>query len=303
MKAKLRHWTGALLPAIAIIGLWTGTGHAGEDVVGQMGTYRTVYEDTLHEVARRFDVGFVELLAANPGIDPWLPGDGTLVTLPTAHLLPDAPREGVVINLTEMRLYYFATPGAPPETYPVGIGREGRTTPVGSTRIVRKATDPTWYPPASIRAERPELPAVVPPGPDNPLGRFALYLDWPAYLIHGTNKPWGIGRRASSGCIRMYPEDIDRLFAKLPVGTTVVVVRQPVKLGWIDGALYLEVHPSTAQGDQLETKGRFDPEPEDFGNVVAKIRAAAGKQAERLDFKTIWRAVREKRGYPVRITR
>ncbi|WP_162913204.1 L,D-transpeptidase family protein [Rhodospirillaceae bacterium SYSU D60014] len=305
MKAKLRRRIGALL--FAVVGLSAGCSHAAEDaaedVVGRMGTYRTTYDDTLHEVARRFGLGFVELLAANPGVDPWLPGNGTVITLPTAHLLPDGPREGLVINLAEMRLYYFPAPGKPPETYPVGIGREGRTTPIGKTRILRKATAPTWYPTKSIRAERPELPAVVPPGPDNPLGEFALYLDWPAYLIHGTNKPWGIGRRASSGCIRMYPEDIDGLFERLPIGTPVVVLRQPVKLGWIEGELFIEVHPSESQADQLETTGRFKGGSDDFGDAVAKVRTAAGSQANRLDFSAIRRAVREKRGYPVRITR
>lgn len=314
-NAKLRRWIGVLIPAVAAIGLSAGCGHAAgksvgnaagnaeADLVGRMGTYQTVYEDTLHEVARRFDLGFVELVAANPGIDPWLPGVGTEVTLPTAHLLPDAPREGLVINLAEMRLYYFPTPGGPPETYPVGIGREGRTTPLGKTRIQRKATDPTWYPPKSIRAERPELPPVVPPGPDNPLGGFALYLDWPSYLIHGTNKPWGIGRRASAGCIRMYPEDIDGLFDRLPIGTPVVMVRQPIKLGWIDGELFIEVHPSESQADQLEATGRFKGGSDDFGDAVAKVRTAAGSQADRLDLSAIRLAVEEKRGYPVRVTR
>ena len=188
----------AMLAALFFAPAWAAS---GDDLVGRMGTHVTVFEDNLLDVARENDLGFVELRAANPDVDPWLPGADTRIILPTAHLLPDAPREGIVINLAEMRLYFFPEPGGAPATYPIGIGREGWTTPTGSSRIVRKAEEPSWYPPESIRAERPELPAVIGPGEDNPLGHFALYLDWPAYLIHGTNRPWGIGRRISSGVL------------------------------------------------------------------------------------------------------
>lgn len=274
---------------------------AADDLVGRMGTYRTVYEDTLVALARRFGLGYVELVAANPGVDPWLPGAGTEIVLPTAHLLPDAPRRGVVINLTEMRLYHFDGSGRVQATYPIGIGRDNRMTPLGRTRIARKVADPTWYPPAWLRAERPGLPAAVPPGENNPLGRFALYLGWPRYLVHGTHRPYGVGRRVSAGCIRLYPEHIERLYAAVPVGTPVTVVDQPVKFGWIDGELYVEVHPSKAQADELEAEGRFTPElpPQ----LVRKATAAAGPQAERLDVPATLRAGRERRGYPVRITR
>lgn len=292
---------GALLLALGGAMLPAGASHAAGDVVGWMATYRTLYEDTLPDVARRFDLGYVELIAANPGVDPWLPGAGAEIVLPTAHLLPDAPHRGIVINLTEMRLYRFPRPDAEPETYPIGIGREGRMTPLGHTSVVRKAEGPTWYPPASIRADKPYLPASVPPGPDNPLGQFALYLGWPGYLVHGTNRPWGVGRRVSSGCIRLYPEDIERLYAAVRVGTPVTVVDQPVKFGWIDGQLYIEVHPTKAQADELETTGRFTPEmPESLLRMAHDAAAAA---AERLDFTEALRAGLERRGYPVRITR
>ena len=217
------------------------------------------------------------------------------------HLLPDAPRDGIVINLPEMRLYFFAEPGADPETFPIGIGREGWTTPTGTSRIVRKTEAPSWYPPESIRAERPELPAVVEPGEDNPLGSHALYLDWPAYLIHGTNRPWGIGRRISSGCIRLYPEDIIDLFARVPLNTPVTVVDQPVKLGWWDGRLYLEVHPTQAQADEFEESGSFAPQP--IAGLAHQIRAAAGDRADAIDWDTVGRATTARDGVPTPITR
>ncbi len=292
------------IPALALATLFAMPATAADidDVVGRMGTYRTAYEDNLLDVARAHDLGFVEVRAANPGIDPWLPGADARIVLPTAHLLPEAPREGIVINLPEMRLYFFAEPGQPPETYPIGIGREGWTTPTGTSRIVRKAEAPSWYPPESIRAERPELPAVVEPGEDNPLGSHALYLDWPAYLIHGTNRPWGIGRRISSGCIRMYPEDIVSLFERVPVNTPVTVVDQPVKMGWIGGDLYLEAHPTQSQSDGLEIDGKFDPVvPSGILGQVQAFAETTGGNA--IDWAAVLAAVKERRGYPVRVSR
>ncbi len=275
---------------------------SADDVVGRMGTYTTAFEDTLLDVARANDLGFVEVRAANPDVDPWLPGANERIVLPTAHLLPDAPREGIVINLPEMRLYFFAEPDAEPQTFPIGIGREGWTTPTGTSRIVRKIEAPSWYPPDSIRAERPELPAVVEPGEDNPLGSHALYLDWPAYLIHGTNRPWGIGRRISSGCIRLYPEDIIDLFASVPLNTPVTVVDQPVKLGWIGGDLYLEAHTTQSQSDGLEVDGRFDPiVPSGILSQVQAFADAGG--GDEIDWAVVLAAVKERRGYPVRVSR
>ena len=205
-----------------------------KDYFGETEIYKAAFEDTLIHLARNNGLGFVELRAANPTLDPWIPGAGARITLPKKHLLPDAPRKGLVINLSEMRIYYFKNPGEQPLTYPISIGREGLQTPKGTTSIVRKKEGPTWRPTARMREEDPELPASVPPGPDNPLGTHAMYLGWSQYLIHGTNKPFGIGRRVSSGCMRMYPEDIVKLFPMVPVGTKVTVVDQPVKVGWID---------------------------------------------------------------------
>ncbi|NNG04113.1 MAG: L,D-transpeptidase family protein [Inquilinus sp.] len=292
------------LPALAAAALLTASASpaTASDLVGRMGIHVASYEDTLLEVARQFDLGFVEMRAANPEIDPWLPGAGRHILLPSAHLLPDAPREGVVINLAEMRLYYFPTAGAEPQTFPIGIGREGWTTPVGQTTVVRKKVGPAWYPPASIRAEKPYLPAVVEPGPDNPLGTHAVYLGWPAYLIHGTNNPWGIGRRVSSGCIRMYPEDIISLFGMVPVGTKVTVVDQPIKFGLVDGDLYIEVHPSQTQVDMLETEGRFEQEVPEGVLTEARGRTESA-EGVMLNVAATLQAVKERRGYPVRISR
>ena len=288
--------------ALALLAIALGTpAVAAEDLIGAPRTYVTADEDTLLDVARRFDLGYVELKAANPGVDPWLPGAGTPITLPTAHLLPDAPRRGIVINLAEQRLYYFPKGGGPVVSYPLGIGRQGWETPLGATRVVRKRVKPTWHPPASIRALNPDLPRAAPPGPANPLGDFALDLGWPAYLIHGTNNPWGVGRRVSSGCIRLYPEDIAALFPRVAVGTPVRVVDQPVVLGWSRGRLYLAVHPSIRQADEIEREGAFKTR-ESLPDLVARVLDAAGNAEARLDWAAIARAAREHWGIPVAIT-
>lgn len=273
---------------------------AGGDVIGGMKVYEASREDTLIELARPNKLGFLELAVANPEVDPWLPGAGTKVVLPTAHVLPPGPREGLVINLAEQRLYHFN--GAEvPTTYPIGVGREGWDTPLGSTEVVRKRKDPTWHPPASARREDPSLPRSVPPGPDNPLGSHALYLGWAAYLVHGTNEPYGIGRRVSRGCIRLYPEDIARLYDAVPNGTPVHVLDEPVKLGRANGELFLEVHPSLSQAAQIEETGRFDEEA--LPAIESRIVAAAGGAADRLDWKAIKSALRNRQGVPVQVTR
>ena len=208
------------------------------------------HEDTLSDLARRYDLGYEEIVAANPGMDPWLPGKGAQVVLPTQFVLPDAPREGLVLNLAAMRLFYYPRPGADEPawviTHPIGIGREGWQTPQGTSRITEKIIQPTWTVPVSVRREHAKkgdpLPPVVPPGPDNPLGEFALRLSLPSYLIHGTNQPWGVGVRVSHGCVRLYPEDIARLFPEVPEGTPVTIVNQPYVAGWRNEQLYLDAH-------------------------------------------------------------
>ena len=215
-------------------------------------------------------------------------------------MLPDAPRKGLVINLSEMRIYYFKNPGEQPLTYPISIGREGLQTPKGTTSIVRKKEGPTWRPTARMREEDPELPASVPPGPDNPLGTHAMYLGWSQYLIHGTNKPFGIGRRVSSGCMRMYPEDIVKLFPMVPVGTKVTVVDQPVKVGWIDDRLFVEVSPTQDQSIKIEEDGvvkSYEIQAEDMKRITRK----AGEYADQINWEVVRKAVQEHRGVPIMV--
>jgi L,D-transpeptidase ErfK/SrfK len=225
----------------------------GSDVIGEMQTAVTEGKDTLLDLARRYSLGYEEITNANPGVDPWLPGAGTVVVIPKQRLLPRAPRTGIVINLPEHRLYWYPpTPaGKQPVvwTFPVSIGKMDWNTPLGRTTIVSKVRNPTWTPPKSVREEHAErgdiLPPVVPAGPDNPLGLFAMRLGIPggAYLIHGTNRPAGVGMQVTHGCMRLYPEDIEALFNMVAVDTPVMIVNQPYKWGWHDGELLIEVHP------------------------------------------------------------
>jgi L,D-transpeptidase ErfK/SrfK len=221
---------------------------AHTEVVGYVQKTVIGKDDTLPDVARRFDVGYEEILLANPGVDPWLPGVGREVVVPTQFVLPAAPREGVVINVAAMRIFYYPPhkKGEPQivYTHPIGIGKVGWKTPEGTTKIVSRQKDPVWTVPKSVRDEHAEdgekLPDKVPPGPDNPLGEYEFRLAWPSYLIHGTNKPYGVGMRSSHGCIRLYPEDIAVFFDLIPIGTKVTVVNQPYLFGWRDGTLYLQ---------------------------------------------------------------
>lgn len=269
------------------------------DLIGEIRTVAARHEDTLLDIARINGLGFVETVTANKGVDPWLPGKGTVITLPTAHVLPAGPRKGILLNLIDQRIYFFPGEGAPIQTYAIGTGQEAWDTPVGNTRITRKKQNPTWYVPKSIRDEQPELPAVVRPGPNNPLGRHAMYLGWHAYLIHGTNNPWGVGRRVSHGCIRMYPEGIERLFPQVPVGTPVTVVSQEAKTGWRDGQLYLEVHPNPKQNLELEETGKLTPAP--VSELAYRIAQAAGKDVRRVDWERVKSAAFERSGWPIPI--
>lgn len=275
---------------------------AATDVVGEAVRVTTQYEDTLLDVARRYGLGYEEIVRANPGIDPWLPGEGTEVLLPTRFLLPDAPRRGIVINLPELRLYYF-----PPAkdgvdrvvTYPISIGRMDWATPLGRTRVVAKAKDPTWYPPESIReehaAENRPLPRVVPPGPDNPLGRYAMRLALPGYLIHGTNRPAGVGMRVTHGCIRMYPENIEELFREVPIDTPVHIVNQPYKMGWLDDTFYLEAHLPLDEDRINETI--------DLTALTRVYVAATRDRRAEVDWDQAEAVVGEALGLPVQISR
>jgi L,D-transpeptidase ErfK/SrfK len=223
---------------------------AHDDVVGQVQVTVVGKHDTLPDIARRFNVGYEEIVRANPGVDPWLPGVGREVVVPTQFVLPNAERKGIVVNVAAMRVYYFPPAKAGEKqvvyTHPIGIGKVGWSTPEGKTTVISKQKDPVWRPTASIRAEHKKngeiLPAVVPAGPDNPLGRFKFTLGWPSYLIHGTNKPYGVGLRSSHGCLRLYPEDVEKLFGMVGPGTQVQVVNQPFVFGWHDNQLYLQAY-------------------------------------------------------------
>ena len=273
----------------------------GTDIVGHIQITTAHHEDTLSDIARRYDLGYEEIVAANPGMDPWLPGEGTRVVLPTQFVLPDGPRQGLVLNLAAMRLFYFPTPGAnePAKviTHPIGIGREGWRTPQGTSRITEKIVQPTWTVPASVRKEHAEkgepLPPVVPPGPDNPLGEYAMRLSLPSYLIHGTNQPYGVGLRVSHGCVRLYPEDIARLFPEVPEGTRVTIVNQPYMAGWRNGQLYLEAHPPLAE-DSKRWGNSLKP--------MEKVLAAKAAGADAIDWDKARKVAQEARGIPIPVS-
>jgi len=223
---------------------------AQQSVVGMPQVVFTRGEDTLSDLARAYGLGYDELLAANPDVDPWLPGDNTPVLLPTQYVLPDVPREGIVLNIASRRLFYFPVvpegQAAVVQTYPIGIGRVGWETPLGTTEVTAKAKDPHWYVPLSVRQEHAEsgnpLPSVIPPGPDNPLGHRVLKLGMPGYLIHGTNQPFGVGMRVSHGCVRLYPENIEYLYELVDIGEPVNIVNEPFLIGQLDGEWYFEGH-------------------------------------------------------------
>jgi L,D-transpeptidase ErfK/SrfK len=259
------------------------------DVVGQVRVAYANPEDTLLDIARQNGLGYDDMKHANPRLDMWVPGEDQDVLVPTEYVLPDAPYQGIVLNTAEKRLYYFPPTAGEVVTYAISIGREGWNTPLGSFHIARKDKDPAWYPPASVRNEhvkdgRPPLPSVVPAGPDNPLGAYAMRLSVEGYLIHGTNKPWGLGMEVSHGCIRMYPEDIERLFPQVSVKTPVTIVNQPYKLGWKGNDLYLEVHL------------KEDQEAKAINEIVPPAIAQAS--GVNVDWDEVRRAVEENTGLP-----
>lgn len=259
----------------------------GSDVVGATTTVIANYEDTLIDLARTYGVGYEDIVRANPDVDVWIPGAGTEVVLPTRYILPPGPRAGVVLNLAEYRLYYYPEPkpGETPVvmTYPISIGRQDWETPLGQARVTAKAVNPTWYPPQSVRdehaAEGRPLARVVPPGPENPLGSRAMRLSLPGYLIHGTNRPAGVGMRVTHGCIRMFPEDIEYLFELIPIDTQVRIINEPVKIGWQGDDLLIEVHPVLASGptsdEPLPPEEDDDSEADGVSELVDAEQAGA----------------------------
>lgn len=273
---------------------------AQDALIGEPVYVTTRDEDTLLALGRQYSVGYEEMVAANPGVDPWVPGANKRILIPTQYLLPDAPRVGIVINVSEHRIYYYpkAKPGEAPvvHTFPVSIGKMDWKTPLGRTHIADKRMNPTWYPPASVRKEHAArgdyLPAAVPPGKDNPLGEFAMRLAIPggAYLIHGTNKPTGIGMDVTHGCIRMFPEDIERFFKEVPVGTPVLIMDQPYKMGWSGDELYMEVHKPLETGE-----GQWDRNP---SNITRMFVAATQQRPAHLDWQDAEQVFKNNLGVP-----
>lgn len=258
-------------------------------LIGDLQHYTVGENQSLVELARKFGLGFNAIVDANPGVDPLVPSAGTLLVIPTAWILPDVPSfPGIVINIAEFRLYQFPVqPSGTVNTFPLGIGDEGRDTPVGNYKVIQKIVKPAWHVPRSIRSESRELPKVVPPGPRNPLGSHALRLSLQAILIHGTNRPWGIGRRSSHGCLRLYPEDIVVLFGLVGNGTRVVIVNQPIKAVAVGERVFVEAH-------------RYEPEESSIS--LAMHLLAEKNLLGKTDFAKLIRAVEEMKGIPVDIT-
>ncbi len=287
----------------------------GYDVIGAVSTISARQEDTLVDIARRHGLGYEDIVRANPDVNIWLPGKGTEIVLPTRYVLPAGPREGVVLNLAEYRLYYYPEPkdgeAAYVMTYPISIGRMDWETPLGLTTVISKVRNPTWYPPQSVRdehaADGKSLPRIVPPGPKNPLGKYAMRLGLPGYLIHGTNRPAGVGMRVTHGCVRMFPEDIDFLFGHIDVSTKVRIVNEPVKIGWYGDALVMEVHPVLKVEALL---AESDVQPVDDSDIVARdpltivteqFITVTGERAGELDWYLVEEILGRSDGIPVAV--
>ena len=273
----------------------------GNTVIGSTKIIYADERDTLLDIARNHGFGYQDMKLANVNVDTWLPDDGQEVVLPSQFILPVASMDGIVLNVPEMRLYYY-----PPKekgklqevfTYPLGVGREGWNTPYIKTIIVEKKVNPNWYPPKSILKEHEEagdpLPKIVKPGPENPLGNYAMRLGRRDYLIHGTNKPNGIGMRISHGCIRLYPEDIKELFSKVSLKTPVNIINQPYKIGVKNDVIYLEAHPF------------LDEDKEEYENnltsVIALIIKISNNRKYQIDMRTAYEAIKNPTGLPIAV--
>ena len=266
------------------------------DLVGDIHMVKVHRGESLGDIGRQYDVGVVEMIEANPDLDPWVPTAGATVVIPTQFILPPGPRVGIVMNLAELRLYFYHPDNRSVTTYPLGLGKKGWSTPLGLTKIIAKEKDPTWTPPASIRKEHlmkgEVLPAVVPPGPANPLGRYKFRLGFSGFLLHGTNRPGGIGVRSTHGCIRLFPEDIEVLYQLVPVGTPVRIIHEPFKVGQKNGRVYLEVH-------QPITEVHFEGSNslENLNQVIANSL----KEPHQVNWTSAKQAAMAANGYPVGI--
>jgi L,D-transpeptidase ErfK/SrfK len=304
MKIRITSIALLLLTLIGVSNVYANRyvlNDSGDTVFGEISTVIADERDTLLDIARRHGFGYQDMKLVNPNVDTWLPGEGVEITLPAKFILPVAPQEGIVLNVPEMRLYYYLPKkkGQAQEviTYPLGVGREGWNTPYMKTYIAEKKKNPNWYPPESIRKEHEEagdpLPKIVKAGPDNPLGHFAMRLGRPDYLIHGTNKPYGLGMRVSHGCIRLYPEDIEALFAEVALKTPVNIINQPYKIGVKNDVIYLEAHPFL-----VEDVEKFE---NNLTSVVALIVEISKDKNYELDWSAAYQAINNPNGLPVAI--
>ncbi len=260
-----------------------------DSVVGFPFYFTARNKDTLLDIARQNNLGYADMRQANPKVDMWVPGEGTEVMVPSFYVLPNVPRTGIVINRAEKRLYYYP-PNDPNQVriYTISVGRDAMGTPLGTFKVIEKKKDPIWTPGPNVRASHAArgdiLPAQVPPGPENPLGRFAMRLSNPDYLIHGTSMPWGLGMEVSGGCIRMYPEGVEELFGLVSIDTPVAIIDQPYKLGWRGDDLYLEVQT----GEKSVRQSARSVIPESLANTEGLV----------IDWEAVERAIKEDTGVP-----
>ena len=272
--------------------------HSSEliDLIGNDKYYKTKLDETLIDIARENNLAFPEIMSANEGLnDPWVVEPEVSLLLPRRHLLPSTKREGIIVNKGDLRLYYFAKDNSI-YTFPIGIGRGDWETPTGKARITGKKKNPYWTVPKSILEEEPHWPKVVKPGPENPLGSRAIYLSMPGYLLHGTNKPWGVGMKVSHGCIRLYPEDIETLYELVSQGENVEIIDQPVKSGWYGGVLYLEVHSMHPYG--LEDKQVVENNLRLLPQAAKSLQSSAKHYIVNVDWKKVVDIVKKASGVP-----
>ena len=266
-------------------------------MVGTIAAVNTRENDTLSDIARHFGLGYNDISVANPAISPWAPEPGSRVLLPLQFILPDAPHKGIILNLANMRLFYYPKQPDQVFTYPVGIGRQGWNTPMGLTSIVAKKANPSWIVPESIHQEHAQkgdsLPKVVSAGPDNPLGLYAMHLGFPSYLIHGTNKPYGIGMQISHGCVQLYPEDIEVLFKKVSVGMPVRIIHQPYLTAWHQDMLYLEANEPLPKWTQ--DKSRLKKQ------LLKQLHQISSRKNVSIDWEKVDRIIQRSNGIPAPI--
>jgi L,D-transpeptidase ErfK/SrfK len=270
------------------------------DLFGVNTYYITKEEDTLISIARKYDISFADILSANNvNMDPWIPGKSNKLLIPKSHILPFGKRDGIIINIGDLRLYYYEA-GKIMMSFPIGIGRSGWETPLGKAKVIKKKKDPVWIPPESVREEDPSLPKVVAAGKGNPLGNRAIYLSMPSYLIHGTDKPYGVGMKVSHGCIRLYPEDIEILYDLVEEGTKVNIVNQNIKAGWKDNKLYIEVHVLPDYVTISEEKKLINT-TDLYPQAYEVIQKAAGIDIARVDWDKVKNAVNLAKGIPMEV--